>query len=140
MEYLSDDENEEKEELTFEEEYPDEELDDETRALCFIVKDNDDDDDYLLTKSDNKVKNKSKEPKKNEDIMSLKTFIENIEEKEKNNKWQSKRVENKKLTGEKKEKIIQRQFNPRLPPYKLVKREKIVTDVDIANKKDFPKL
>lgn len=139
MEYLSDDENEEKEELTFEEEYPDEELDDETRALCLIVNDNDDND-YLLTKTDNKVKNKSKETKKNEDIMSLKKFIEKIDEKEKNNKWQSKRVESKKLTGEKKEKIIQRQFNPRLPPYKLVKREKVVTNLNINDELSFPKL
>ena len=139
MEYLSDDKNEEKEELTFEEEYPDEELDDETRALCFIVKD-DDNDDYLLTKSDNKVKNKSKEPKNNKDIMSLKKFIEKIDETEKNKKWQSKRVENKKLTGEKKEKIIARQFNPRLPPYKLVKREKVVTNLNIGDEISFPKL
>ena len=119
MEYLSDDENKEEEEekiMTFEEEYPEEELDEETIALIFnSIRD----DDIIIAKP--KEKKENKKPQKADNTMSLKTFNEKPDPK--NKKWQSKRVEGKKINGEVKEKIVRRQFNPRLRPYKLVRKE-----------------
>jgi len=137
MEYLSDDEKEDEivNELTFEDEYPDEELDEETRALCLGLGTTTYDEDDLIGVS--KEKKTKKSNKKNDDsTMSLKTFHEKNEEKIK--KWQSKRVESKRTT-EVKEKIVIRQFNPRLPPYKSIKRDTNTNQtIDIKNNEMFP--
>ena len=118
MEYLSDDENKEDDEkiMTFEEEYPEEEIDEETRALIFnSIRD----DDIIIAKP--KEKKENKKTQKADSTMSLKTFIEKPDPK--NKKWQSKRVEGKKINGEVITKVVRRQFNPRLPPFKLVRKE-----------------
>jgi len=136
MSHLSDDENveETKEILTFEDEYPEEELDEETRAACFNFVS---EEEIPLFKEKDK-KEKVKKTDKNAS-MSLKNFIEKNEVKTK--KWQSKRVETKKSTGEVKEKIVKRQFNPRLPPYKLVRKEYTTKEVlNINDKSMFPEM
>lgn len=138
MEYLSDDEKEDEvvNELTFEDEYPDEELDEETRALCLGLGTTTYDEDDLIGVSKEK---KTKKPTKKIDnsTMSLKTFQEKNEEKTKT--WKSKRVESKRATSEVKDKVVKRQFNPRLPPYKLVKRDNNSNqNIDIKNNEMFP--
>ena len=138
MEYLSDDENKDEEEkiLTFEEEYPEEELDEDTRALIFnSIRD----DDIIIAKP--KEKKENKKLQKVDNTMSLKDFIEKSETK--NKKWQSKRVEGKKITGEVKEKIVRRKFNPRagFPPYKLVRKEYKEQEVlNMNDKSMFPSM
>ena len=136
MSHLSDDENVEEtvEILTFEDEYPEEELDEETRAACY----NFISEEEIPLYKEKEKKEKGKKVDKNAS-MSLKDFIEKNEVKTK--KWQSKRVESKKSTGEVKEKVVKRQFNPRLPPYKLVKKEYTTKEVlNLNDESMFPEI
>ena len=138
MDYLSDDDKEEEiKELTFEEEYPEEEMDEETRNIIFGAKVSEIDlDDIPITKS-KKVK---KEKPKKETPISIEELIKQNEPK----KWKSKRIENKKPTDEKKEKVVKRHFNPRLPPYKTIDKSKLHeiqnTKMNIKDEFSFPKL
>jgi hypothetical protein len=119
MDYLSDDDKEEEiKELTFEEEYPEEEMDEETRNIIFGAKVTEIDFDDFSTPKEKKVK---KEKPKKEQSISIEELIKQNEPK----KWKSKRIESKKPTDEKKEKIIKRHFNPRLPPYKSIDKSKL---------------
>lgn len=138
MDYLSDDDKEEEiKELTFEEEYPEEEMDEETLKIIFGAKVAEIDfDDIPITKS-KKIK---KEKPIKQQAMSIEDLIKQNEPK----KWKSKRIESKKPTDEKKEKIVKRHFNPRLPPYKTIDRSKLHetqnSKMDIKDEFSFPKL
>ena len=102
--------------LTFDEEYPEEELDDETRALIFSKSMEIDIDEDIYGFSKEKNDKKKEKTKKQKDNMTIKQFIDKLDE-NKPKKWISKRAETKRPLIEKKEKIVERKFNPRLPPY-----------------------
>lgn len=138
MDYLSDDDKEEEtKELTFEEEYPEEEMDEETRNIIFGAQVSEIDLNDIPTTKSKKVK---KEKPKKETGISLDELIKQNEPK----KWKSKRIESKKTTDEKKEKIVKRHFNPRLPPYKTIDKSKLYENqnskMDIKDEFSFPKL
>lgn len=123
MEYLSDDENKEsQEELTFEEMYPDDGLDEETKNLVFSHVRSDDDFDGLT--SDNKKKSKDKKKQKEKPVISLKDL----------GKLDSK---NKLNTISKNKRC----FNPRLPPFRTLKKVKDDTASQLKNTEtNFPSL
>ena len=125
--------------LTFDEEYPEEELDDETRALIFSKSMEIDIDEDIYGFS--KIKTDKKKEKKNQqkDNMSLKQFIDKLDE-NKPKKWVSKRAETKRPLVEKKEKTIERKFNPRLPPYKSLKKEVKPDKIAEYTESNFPTL
>ena len=133
MDYLSEDENDTntQEELTFDEMYPDEEMDEETMHLLLSkVKDNDDLDG--LTNS-----NKPKE-KKTKILKKLKTLNEVIDEITPK-KWTSVRAANKKQPVI--EVVKRRQFNPKLPPYKLIQKDRKINEkLNIKDTTSFPDL
>ena len=116
---------EEAQELTFDEMYPDEEIDEETRNIIFNrINDDNNDFNFINIKTNKKEKKDKKDKKdksKNENI-SIKKFLESIEEK--SNKWVSKRLEDKKKDNKENEskttKLNKRKLNPRLPPYNQV--------------------
>jgi len=131
MDYLSDDDKEEEtKELTFEEEYPDEELDDETRNIIFGAKTEINVDVLEVSKIKKVKKTKNQKPSKN---ITIDELIKQNEPK----KWKSKRAGNKKTDDEKKEKIVKRHFNPRLPPYKSIDRTKLSEKVKLNIKDEF---
>jgi hypothetical protein len=112
-------------------------MDEETRNIIFGAKVSEIDfDDIPITKS-KKVK---KEKPKKDQPMSIEELIKQNEPK----KWKSKRIESKKTTDEKKEKIVKRHFNPRLPPYKSIDKSKLHENqnskMDIKDEFSFPKL
>lgn len=135
---LQEDEDENKV-LTFDEEYPEEEIDEETRALIFSKNMDIDINEDIYGFSKEKID--KKKDKKNiisqNNNLTLKQFIEKLDE-NKPKKWVSKRVETKKPLGEKKEKIIARKFNPRLPPYKTLKKEVKPDKIGEYNESNFP--
>ena len=119
MHYLSDDENEQElKELTLDEEFPMNEMDEETRQIIFGTQVGDVELNDLVKI---KVKKITKEKSNKDTSISLHDFIKKNEPK----KWTSSRNENKKSKDGKKEKFVKRQFNPRLPPYKLIDRSKL---------------
>jgi len=137
MDHL-DEENEETQELTFDELYPDEEIDDETLNIIYSrVNDLDDNIDFITKPVDKKKKKKEKNSKDNQ-IITLADLIK--ENDNKNKKWTSQRIENKKGKENKEINVTsRRKFNPRLPKYEYYKKEskeiKILND-DI----NFPNL
>jgi len=109
--------------LTLDEEYPEEELDDETRALIFSkTMEIDTDEDIYGFSKEKPDKKKDKKNNNNNNTMTMKQFIDKLDE-NKPKKWVSKRAETKRPLVEKKEKAIERKFNPRLPPFKTLKKE-----------------
>ena len=133
MEYLSDDEKDEiMEELTFDEMYPEEEFDDEMKQLLYKSSSVNNDDAFPISpkKEKSSMKSPKKSPKMKESI-SLKDFTQKLEEEESKNKWINKRT-NSKNNIEDKLKGTTRKFNPRLPPYRSIKKDnkeiKIVKD------------
>lgn len=144
MNYLSDDENDETQQIEEFEELQDEELDEETRNMIFNkVRDYDDDDDFLSGSSKKKEepkkqKNTQSQPKKKS--MSLEELIAAQKESEPK-KWESSRAESKK----KKINIVKevkRSFNPRLPPYKTMMKDKVKNETKKFenNEENFPSL
>ena len=126
--------------LTFDEEYPEEEIDEETRALIFSKSMEIDINEDIYGFSNQKIgKKKDKINSNQNNNMTLKQFIEKLDE-NKPKKWISKRTETKKPLGEKKEKIIARKFNPRLPPYKSLKKEVKPDKIGEYNESNFPTL
>jgi hypothetical protein len=126
--------------LTLDEEFPEEEIDDETRALIFSKTMEMDIDEDIYGFSKEKT-NKKKEKKNNiqKENMTMKEFIDKLEE-NKPKKWISKRAETKRPLVEKKEKIILRKFNPRLPPFKSLKKEIKSDKIAEYNESNFPTL
>lgn len=132
MEYLSDDEKDEiLEELTFDELYPEEEFDDEMKQLLYKSSSVNNDDAFAISPRKDKatLKSPKKSPKMKESI-SLKDFTQKLEEESKN-KWINKRTNNKNNMDDKLKMNI-RKFNPRLPPYRSIKKNireiKIIKD------------
>jgi hypothetical protein len=121
MDHL-DEENEETQELTFDELYPDEEIDDETLNIIYSrVNDLDDNIDFITKPVDKKKKKKEKNSKDNQ-IITLADLIK--ENDNKNKKWTSQRIENKKGKENKEINVTsRRKFNPRLPKYEYYKKE-----------------
>jgi hypothetical protein len=126
--------DENNEELTFDDLYPQDDFDDEDRKYIFSkVRDDDDLDDFDSLKI---TKNKKSESKKSENKkMNLRQFYDLPSDKPKS--WSSQRVDSKKPV---KEVMIEhkRQFNPRLVPFKLIKKN-IVSCIDTSDK-HFPSL
>lgn len=125
--------------LTFDEEYPEEELDDETRALIFSKSMEIDIDEDIYGFSKEKNDKKKEKTKKQKDNMTIKQFIDKLDE-NKPKKWISKRAETKRPLIEKKEKIVERKFNPRLPPFKTLKKEVKPDKIAEYTESNFPTL
>jgi hypothetical protein len=125
--------------LTFDEEYPEEELDDETRALIFSKSMEIDIDEDIYGFSKVKTDKKKEKTKKQKDNMTIKQFIDKLDE-NKPKKWISKRAETKRPLIEKKEKIVERKFNPRLPPFKSLKKEVKPDKIAEYTESNFPTL
>ena len=125
--------------LTFDEEYPEEELDDETRALIFSKSMEIDIDEDIYGFSKEKNDKKKEKTKKQKDNMTIKQFIDKLDE-NKPKQWISKRAETKRPLIEKKEKIVERKFNPRLPPFKTLKKEVKPDKIAEYTESNFPTL
>jgi len=125
--------------LTFDEEYPEEELDDETRALIFSKSMEIDIDEDIYGFSKVKTDKKKEKTKKQKDNMTIKQFIDKLDE-NKPKKWISKRAETKRPLIERKEKIVERKFNPRLPPFKTLKKEVKPDKIAEYTESNFPTL
>lgn len=122
--YLSDDENEEKKELTFDEMYPDEEIDASTMEMIYQKsKKNDDDLDMFTFSGKNKKKETTKKPTK--PVVSYKDILK-VE------------TQNNQPVKEKDKK--KRCFHPRLPPYMTVKKTRSNNNYNIDDEKQFPDL
>lgn len=145
MNYLSDDENDETQQqqnLEEVDDFEEDELDDETRRMIFNkVRDYDDDDDFLAG-SAKKVEPKKSQPKKDtkKKSMSLEEMLA-LQKQNEPKKWESTRAESKK----KKINIVKevkRSFNPRLPPYKTMMRDKVKSETKKFenNEENFPSL
>ena len=140
MEYLSDDEKDEiLEELTFDELYPEEEFDDEMKQLLYKSSSVNNDDAFAISPKKDKTAMKSpkKSPKMKESI-SLKDFTQKLEEEETKNRWINKRT-NSKNNIDDKLKTTTRKFNPRLPPYKFIKRDNKEIKI-VKDETNFPSL
>lgn len=125
MEHLSDDENEEVQELTFDDLYPQEELeeeyDEETLQLIRNASYNEDDEFFLGKKDDKKEDKKNNQKNETKKTLTLDEFIKSNNEK--NKKWVSKRAEVKKVKENKDLRVHKRRLNPRLPKYDYVKKD-----------------
>jgi len=144
MNYLSDDENDETQQqqnLDEVDEFEDDELDEETRRIIFnSVRDPDDDD--FLSGCAKKTEPKKSQPKKDnkKKSMSLEEMLA-LQKQNEPKKWESTRAESKK----KKINIVKevkRSFNPRLPPYKTMMRDKVKSETKKFenNEENFPSL
>ena len=115
---LSDDEIEIEEELTFDELYPEYEVNEEDMNIIYKKINKDENiDDLFSSKTKSSIKNIKNKKENSNKKMNLKDFYE-LNKKEPTSTWTSSRVDSKKVT------IIKRCFNPRLPPYKTIKRDK----------------
>ena len=143
MNYLSDDENDETQQqqnLQDVDDFEEDELDDETRRMIFNkIRNYDDDDDFLSGASKKKEEPKKvQQPKKKS--MSLEELMA-IQKENEPKKWESSRAESKK----KKINIVKevkRSFNPRLPPYKTMMKDKVKNETKKFenNEENFPSL
>ena len=144
MNYLSDDENDEtlqQQNLEEVDEIEDDEIDEETRRIIFnSVRDPDDDDFFsgCIKKAEPKKSQPKKDNKKKS--MSLEEMVA-LQKQNEPKKWESTRAESKK----KKINIVKevkRSFNPRLPPYKTMIRDKVKTETKKIenNEENFPSL
>ncbi len=100
--------------------------------------------DSAKEKQKNKKKEKENKQSKKKQGMSLIEFNTKLEEEAKAKqpkKFVSKRVEEKKKINGVEEQKFKRCFNPRLPPYNWVNKQKQETHtVDLSNKEQFPSL
>lgn len=118
----SDEENEETQELTFDELYPDEEIDEETLNIIYSRVNDVDDDLGFVNKTGDKKKKKKEKPVKDKQTITIEELIK--ENDNKNKKWTSQRIENKKSKENKEINVIsRRKFAPRLPKYEYYKKE-----------------
>jgi len=148
MNYLSDDEDNTNvnTEPTLEELYPEEEMDEEMIAIIrkhackeinndysYPIKDKEktnlekDNEKTNLEKDNEKTnleKDNEKTNLKKDKLKKFKTLKEYIKEEEEKQpkKWSSSRADNKKKINDT-EKIIKRQFNPRLPPFRTIEKK-----------------
>jgi hypothetical protein len=128
MNYLSDDEDNTNvnTEPTLEELYPEEEMDEEMIAIIRKHACKEINNDYSYPIKDKEKTNleiekpnlKKDKLKKNK---TLKEYIKEEEDKQPK-KWSSSRADNKKKINDT-EKIIKRQFNPRLPPFRTIEKK-----------------
>jgi hypothetical protein len=150
MNYLSDDEddknelrsNQDQENQEEYDELEDEEMDDETRQIIFNNIKDEDDNGYMFMNKESVEKEKDKEKEKKTNKKKDLSFQDLLDkEKEKApKKWTSSRAETKKpKTNVVKEE--KRQFKPRLPPFKMILKEKKVEEKPIENNEtNFPSL
>ena len=155
MNYLSDDEDNSNvtAEHTLEELYPEEEMDEEMIAIIrkHACKEINNDYSYQIIEKNKEKTNLEKEKtnlekektnlKKDKLKKKNKTLTEYIKEEEdkKPKKWSSSRADNKKKINDT-EKIIKRQFNPRLPPFRIIEKKKEF-ETKINNlEEEFPNL
>lgn len=141
MEYLSDDENNEIEEQTFDDLYPEEEMDEETRNIIFSTNQQDEDFDDLVQGKNNKGKKENNQTnnqtKKGKSVMSSFDELIKLAESKKPKKWVSTRAESKRVFNVHTPQV-KRKFNPRLPPYNSIKKQR-ETD-DNLDETSFPSL
>jgi len=130
MNYLSDDEDNTNvnTEPTLEELYPEEEMDEEMIAIIrkHACKEVNNDFSYqIIEKNKEKTNLEIEKPNLKKDklkkIKTLKEYIKEEEDKQPK-KWSSSRADNKKKINDT-EKIIKRQFNPRLPPFRTIEKK-----------------
>lgn len=135
MNYLSDDEDNTNvnTEPTLEELYPEEEMDEEMIAIIRKHACKEINNDYSYPIKDKEKTNLEKEKTnleiektnlKKDKLKKFKTLKEYIKEEEEKQpkKWSSSRADNKKKINDT-EKIIKRQFNPRLPPFRTIEKK-----------------
>ena len=143
MNYLSDDEDNinETTEPTLEELYPEEEMDEEMIAIIrkHACKEVNNDFSYQIKEKTNLEKEKPNLKKdKLKKNKTLKEYIKEEEDKQPK-KWSSSRADNKKKINDT-EKIIKRQFNPRLPPFRIIeKKQEFETKINNLEE-EFPNL
>jgi hypothetical protein len=126
MNYLSDDEDNTNvnTEPTFEELYPEEEMDEEMIAIIrkHACKEVNNDFSYQVIEKNKEKPNLEKEKTNlKKKVKTLKEYIKEEEDKQPK-KWSSSRADNKKKINDT-EKIIKRQFNPRLPPFRTIEKK-----------------
>jgi len=128
MNYLSDDEDNTNvnTEPTLEELYPEEEMDEEMIAIIrkHACKEINNDYSYPIKDKEKTNLDKEKPNLKKDKLKKIKTLKEYIKEEEDKQpkKWSSSRADNKKKINDT-EKIIKRQFNPRLPPFRTIEKK-----------------
>jgi hypothetical protein len=128
MNYLSDDEDNTNvnTEPTLEELYPEEEIDEEMIAIIrkHACKEINNDYSYPIKDKEKTNLDKEKPNLKKDKLKKIKTLKEYIKEEEDKQpkKWSSSRADNKKKINDT-EKIIKRQFNPRLPPFRTIEKK-----------------
>jgi hypothetical protein len=128
MNYLSDDEDNTNvnTEPTLEELYPEEEIDEEMIAIIrkHACKEINNDYSYPIKDKEKTNLEIEKTNLKKDKLKKFKTLKEYIKEEEEKQpkKWSSSRADNKKKINDT-EKIIKRQFNPRLPPFRTIEKK-----------------
>jgi hypothetical protein len=143
MNYLSDDEDNTNTptEPTFDELYPqfDEEIDEEMMEIIKKHANKEDNFSYQVIEKEKTIL--QKDNLKKDKLKKNKTLTEFIKEEEdkKPKKWSSNRADNKKKNDDT-PKIIKRQFNPRLPPFRIIeKKHEIETKINNLEE-GFPNL
>ena len=125
MNYLSDDEDDTNidTEPTFDELYPqfDEEIDEEMMEIIKKHASKEENFSYQIIEKEKTIL--QKDNLKKDKLKKNKTLTEFIKEEEekKPKKWSSNRADSKKKNDT--EKIIKRQFNPRLPPFRTIEKK-----------------
>ena len=130
MNYLSDDEHDE----TIQEDEDDiinqeEELDEETRNIIYNKVRDFNEDEFIVSKT--------KEPKNNNKVKKQTITLDDLLANNKSKKWESTRANNKKTTKE-----VKRHFNPKLPPYRTMIKDRIKNEPSKIEMNDdnFPSL
>jgi hypothetical protein len=142
MNYLSDDEDDTNidTEPTFDELYPqfDEEIDEEMMEIIKKHASKEENFSYQIIEKEKTIL--QKDNLKKDKLKKNKTLTEFIKEEEekKPKKWSSNRADSKKKNDT--EKIIKRQFNPRLPPFRIIeKKHEFETKINNLEE-EFPNL
>jgi hypothetical protein len=142
MNYLSDDEDDTNidTEPTFDELYPqfDEEIDEEMMEIIKKHASKEEKFSYQIIEKEKTIL--QKDNLKKDKLKKNKTLTEFIKEEEekKPKKWSSNRADSKKKNDT--EKIIKRQFNPRLPPFRIIeKKHEFETKINNLEE-EFPNL
>jgi hypothetical protein len=118
MNYLSDDEHDETNDTIYDEDdiiNQNEELDEETRNIIYNKVRDFNEDEFNISKT--------KEPKNNNKPRKTTITLDFLLAKNKSKKWESTRASNKKtnINSNKEEK---RHFNPKLPPYRTIMKDR----------------
>lgn len=100
-------------------------LDDESKQILYMAAIKKDHNNIFINKEEKIIKQTKIKTKKSKNTFSLSEFNKKLEEDNKQTKkFISKRAEEKKKQlGIVNENIVKRDFNPRLPPYNLVKNK-----------------